>query len=80
MNFGFGPQSGVPLTGTFQALAISDRLTGILSNQFFPSDLGMAYYLIDSGHGFITETDSLNTGNLSFGYFAIRTPVYPGCP
>ena len=80
MNFGFGPQLGVSLTGTFQTSAISGRLTGILSNQFFPSDLEMAYYLIDSGHGFITEADSLNTGNLSFGYFAIRTPVCPGCP
>ena len=47
------------------------------------------YYVIDSGHGFVIETDGggtdtispgANPGNLTFGYYATRTPVCQGCP
>lgn len=84
MNFGFSGQPDTPLTGTYQTTAISGRLTGALSNQFFPSDLSVAFYLIDSGHGYLIELDGgpngTNPGNLSFGYFAARSPVCQGCP
>lgn len=36
------------------------------------------YYLADTNHGFLIETDSLSP--LLLGYFAARTPVCPGCP
>jgi len=72
------------LTGSFQTSPIGGRLTGTLSNPLFPADLSLAYYLIDSSHGFFVETDGgpngENPGNLSFGYFATRTPVCQGCP
>ena len=84
MNFGFSGQPDTPLTGTFQTTVISGRLTGTLSNQFFPSDLSVAFYVIDSGHGYFIEVDGgpngTNPGNLSLGYFATRSPVCQGCP
>jgi hypothetical protein len=76
-NFQFSPAPDTPLTGTFASSATPNRLTGTLSNQFFPSNLAVAYYLIDSGHGFFVETDSFQ---LSFGYFTARSPVCAGCP
>jgi hypothetical protein len=80
-NSSFFAQPNTPLTGSFQTTAISGRLTGTLSNELFPTDLAVAYYLIDSDHGFFVETDSLDIGgSLSFGYFARRSPVCQGCP
>ncbi len=42
------------------------------------------YYMIDSDHGFWTETDLVNptapSGQVSIGYYAVRTPVCTGCP
>jgi hypothetical protein len=78
-NFLFSPALDTPLTGTFQTSQTgpANRFKGILSNQFFPADLSMAYYIIDPNHGFFVETDSLQ---VSFGYFATRTPVCPKCP
>lgn len=75
-NYVFAPAWDTPLTGTFQPSGIH-HFPGILSNQFFPSDLTMAFYIIDAGHGFFVETDSVQ---VSFGYFAARTPVCQGCP
>ena len=79
-NSSFFAQPNTALTGSLQTTAISGRLTGTLSNKIFPSDLAVAYYLIDSSNGFFVETDSLNTANLSLGYFAGRVPVCQGCP
>jgi len=75
-NYVFSPAWDAPLTGSFQTSGLH-HFPGILSNQFFPSDLTMAYYMIDSGHGFFVETDLVQ---VSFGYFAARTPVCQGCP
>ncbi len=75
------PQPDTQLTGTFAAFSSSGRSTGTLNNTFFPTPgsaantIGVAYYLIDSDHGFFFETDSSITGELTFGYFAARTPV-----
>jgi len=85
-NFELSPQPDTKLTGTFAAIPSSGRFTGGLTNTFFPSPgsvpntIAVAFYLIDSGHGFFIETDSLASGELSFGYFATRTPVCPTCP
>jgi hypothetical protein len=34
----------------------------------------VAFYLIDSSHGFFSETDSLSSGELSFGSFNHADP------
>ena len=85
-NLDFSPQPNTPLAGTFAAIPSSGRFTGTLNNTFFPTPgnipktIAVAFYLIDSGHGFFIETDSLTSGELSFGYFSTRTPVCPTCP
>lgn len=97
MNSGFSPLGSSPLTDGFQATKIAGRLAGTLANGNFFSNvsnstggqISAAYYIIDSGHGFVIETDGggsetitpgVNPGNLTFGYFATRTPVCQGCP
>jgi hypothetical protein len=85
-SLSFSAQPNTPLTGTFAASTSTGRFTGALTNSFFPtvgstpSTLSMAFYLIDSGHGYFIETDSLSSGELSFGYFASRTSVCATCP
>jgi hypothetical protein len=84
-NLGFSPLPNTALTGSFAAISSSGRFTGALTNTFFPTPgntantIAVEYYLIDSLHGFFIETDSLSSGELSFGYFAARTPVCNGC-
>jgi len=84
-NLGFSPQPNTPLTGTFGTIPSSGHFSGTLTNTFFPTPgntantLPVAFYLFDSNHGFFIETDSQFTGELSFGYFAARTPVCPEC-
>ena len=85
-NLGFSPQPDTPLTGTFATIPNSGRFAGGLTNTFFPTPgsspntISVAFYLIDPGHGFFVGTDSLSSGELTFGYFATRTPVCQGCP
>ena len=84
-TLGFSPLGPSPLTDGFQASAINGRLTGTLSDtNFFNNPLSVAFYLIDSSHGFFVETDGgageTNQGVLTFGYFAGRLPVCQGCP
>jgi hypothetical protein len=85
-NFLLSAFPDTPLTGTFGAIPTTGRVPGTLTNTFFPSptsvpgQIGVAYYLIDSGHGFFVETDSLLTGAMTYGYFATRTPLCTGCP
>ena len=74
-------------TGSFVATPNPNILTGNFSNQFFSPfgvPTGIDYYLIDSGHGFMIETDLNDPINPSFavslGYFSARTPVCAGCP
>ncbi len=84
-NLGFSPQPNTPLTGTFTTIPTSGRVIGTLSNTFFPTPantpntLAVAFYMIDSNHGFLIETDSQFSGLLTFGYLAPRTPVCPVC-
>ena len=85
-NLSFSPQPNTALTGSYGAIDLSGRSTGSLTNTFFPtpgaepSTLAVAFYLIDSGHGFFIETDSIYSGELSFGTFLTRTSVCPNCP
>ncbi len=85
-NLGFGSQPDTPLTGSFGTISNSGRFTGQLTNTFFPTPgntpntIAVEFYLIDSGHGFFIETDSLTSFEFSLGYFAARTPVCQGCP
>jgi hypothetical protein len=72
-NLSFSPQLNTTLTGTYGAIGSSGRFTGALTITFFPTPgttpgtLTVAFYLIDSSHGFFIETDSLYSGVLSFG-------------
>jgi len=81
------------LSGGYQNSAISKRLTGTLTDAFFVNtqgttgaSLSMAFYPIDSSQGFLVENDladglgNLITGDITFGYYATRTPVCQGCP
>lgn len=79
------------LSGTYQNSAITNRLTGMLTNDFFvtgqgTTSLSMAYYPIDSTQGFFVENDLADSagnpisGDLTFGYYTTRTPVCSGCP
>jgi hypothetical protein len=82
----FSPQPNTPLTGTFATIPASGRFSGTLTNTFFPTPANIAstfavdFYLVDSNHGFFIETDSELTGELTYGYFAPRSPVCPTCP
>jgi hypothetical protein len=85
-NLAFSSLPGTPLTGSFGTIPNSGRFNGGLTNTFFPTPgntpntIATEFYLIDSGHGFFIETDSLSSGEFSLGYFATRTPVCQGCP
>jgi hypothetical protein len=75
-----------PLTGSFGTISSNGRFPGQLTNTFFPTSgstpntIAVDFYLIDPGHGFFIETDSLTSFEFSLGYFAARTPVCQGCP
>ena len=87
-----GPQTNdTSFSGSFKTTAISGRLIGTLSDAFFTNDLGttdlsVSFYPIDSTQGFFVETDLADSsgtpisGDLSFGYYATRTPVCQACP
>jgi hypothetical protein len=81
-NFNSGPNT--PLTGTFGSIPSNGRVTGTLNNTFFPAsnagNIAVAFYLVNPTYGFFIETDSSSSFELSFGYFATRTPVCPSCP
>src|SRR5207245_6679257 len=68
-NAFFLPALDTALTGTFQASQIGppNRLTGKIFNQYFTTDLPVAYYIIDSNHGFFIETDTLDTSTVTLG-------------
>jgi hypothetical protein len=86
INLSFSAQPNTPLTGTFATIASNGRSTGGLTNTFFPtpgtepSTIAVAFYVVDASHVYVIETDSLTSGELSFGYFAVRSAVCSGCP
>ncbi len=76
------PTSNVPFSGTLYADPNAQN------SNVFPAAptpaMAVDYYFIDPEHGFWIETDLVNpspgTGQVSFGYYAARTPVCAGCP
>ena len=81
---GFSPQGPNTLSAAFQSSGINGRLTGTISDvNFYNNPLSVAFYLIDSSHGFFVETDGgpdgANVGYLSFGYLSGRVPACSGC-
>jgi hypothetical protein len=78
INSGFSPSFNNPFNDTFVSPSPNGRFAGTLFN----SGIEVEYYIIDPGHGFFVETDLVNpgTGQVSFGYYAARTPVCASCP
>lgn len=85
-NLQFSALPNTPLTGTFAAIPDNGRSIGGLTNTFFPtpgtapSTITVTYYVVDASHVFFLESDSIVAGELTFGYFAARTPVCSTCP
>ena len=77
-NSGFALSAGQTFNDTFMSPDSSGRFAGKLFN----STIAVEYYVIDANHGFVVETDLVNpgSGQVSFGYYAARTPVCSGCP
>jgi hypothetical protein len=83
-NYVLSSQPDTPLTETFGVIPSSGRVPGTLTNTFFQAGgntnvIATAFCLIDSGHGFVVETDSATTGLLLCGYFSRRTPLCQQC-
>jgi hypothetical protein len=76
-NSGFSLSAGQTLNDTFVSPDANGRFAGTLFN----STIAVEYYIIDANHGFFVETDLVNpgSGQVSFGYYAARTPVCAGC-
>jgi len=74
------PTSNAPFSGTLYADP------NAVNQNVFSVPIAVDYYFIDPGHGFFVETDLVNatspeqTGQVSLGYYATRTPVCAGCP
>jgi hypothetical protein len=91
VNLGFGANLDQLFTGNFSAPASNGLFSSTLignsnagSAAFTPQILG-DFYTIDSAHGFFVETDLVTpgaqqNGQVSFGYYATRTPLCEGCP
>jgi hypothetical protein len=76
-NSGFALSAGQTLNDTF----VSPDSNGRFAATLFNSTIAVEYYIIDANHGFFVETDLVNpgSGQVSFGYYAARTPVCSGC-
>jgi hypothetical protein len=88
VNIDFGADQDQPFTGTFStptaAAPFAGSLLGTISanSVVFSPQIAVDNYFIDSGHGFWIETDliSQQSGQVSLGYYATRTPVCSTCP
>ncbi len=75
------PSANAPFAGTLGNVNDSSAFTvaNTTTNEF-----SVDYYFIDPSHGFFIETDLVNpspgSAQVSFGYYAARTPVCTGCP
>ncbi len=76
-NSGFALSAGQTFNDTFVSPDSNGRFAGTL----FDSTIAVEYYIIDANHGFFVETDLVNpgSGQVSFGYYAARTPVCSSC-
>jgi len=76
-------------TGPFSGILVGTN-NSTLSSAAFTPQIQVDYYFIDPSHGFFVETDLINSvppttpptpsGQVSFGYYAARTPVCTVCP
>jgi S-formylglutathione hydrolase FrmB len=82
------PSSSAPFPG---ALENTDQSTAFsVGNNNTTNEFAVDYYFIDPSHGFFVETDLVNavpptipptpSGQVSFGYYAARTPLCASCP
>ena len=84
-NVDFNGQLNSQLSGTFTPTSTLGVFNGAITDPFFPTvgtisnTLSMDYFLIDSTQGYFIETDSITSTDLTFGYFASRTPVCSTC-
>jgi hypothetical protein len=86
-------------TGTFTSPQTNGIFTGTFANSTpgfpftlgnYPTNFSVNYYPIDQDHGFIVETDLVNSvpaanppnpsGQVSIGYYFTRVPLCSGCP
>jgi hypothetical protein len=79
-----GGFSGPDSNGLFHGTLVGTNNNAVSSVVFTPLIVG-DYYIIDPGHGFFVETDLVTqgaqqNGQVSFGYYAARTPVCDACP
>ena len=91
VNLGFGAAPDQLFTGTFSVPGSNGVFQGTLAansnagSAIFDPQISGDYYIIDSSSGFFVETDLVTTGaqqngQVSFGYYAARTPLCGGCP
>lgn len=84
-NISFNGQVDTPISGSFTPGSVAGQFSGTVTDAFFPTPttvsntLSVDYFLIDSTQGYFIETDSLVSADLTFGYFASRTPVCTTC-
>jgi len=76
----FNSPADLPFSGVLENVNQSSAFTVGNNGSQFPVD----YYFIDPEHGFFVETDlvspSPGSAQVSFGYYAGRTPLCQGCP
>ena len=93
INIGFGANQDQPFAGTFATPSATDPFSGVLvgantpliTSVAFVPQVTVNYYFIDPTQGFFIETDLVNTtaqqqGQVSLGYYEVRTPVCASCP
>jgi len=93
INIGFGANQDQPFAGTFATPSASGPFPGVLvgantaliTSVAFVPQIAVNYYFVDPTQGFFIETDLVNgatpeqPGQVSIGYYEVRTPVCSSC-
>lgn len=93
VNVGYGANQDQPFAGTYTAPSATGPFSGILvgtntsliTSVAFVPQIAVNYYFIDPTRGFFVETDLINAitpeqqGQVSLGYYEVRTPVCSTC-
>jgi hypothetical protein len=83
------PQSNGIFNGTFSNTIVEKNAPPIVGTAFTVgsntnNQFAADYYIVDPSRGFFVETDLVNSalpsGQVSFGYYAARTPLCASCP
>ncbi len=92
LNLAFSANLDQPFTGGFSSPASNGLFPGtlvgnnnIVNSVVFTPQIAVDDYVIDPGHGFFVETDLVTqgaqqNGQVSLGYYAVRTPLCDSCP